>query len=114
MSPPWHRRELVLGEPPATVPSMLGVFANDTHSHSRPPKIGQPRLRIVKSACRTSAMLSSIGHSGMVDFSLFDERLGNGPDSKVLDPKDDSQLFSRQVSLLSLSLVCWHSDLGCA
>jgi cytochrome b561 len=38
-------------------------------------------------------LVSSVGHAGTFDFSLFDERFGNGPDSKVFDPKDDFQLF---------------------
>lgn len=38
-------------------------------------------------------LASSLGHAGTIDFSLFDERVGNGPDSKVFDLHDDFQLF---------------------
>jgi hypothetical protein len=50
-------------------------------------------LYAVIAARQIFCLASSIGHAGTVDFSLFDERFGNGPDSKVFDPKDDFQLF---------------------
>jgi len=50
-------------------------------------------LYAVIAARQIICLVSSIGHAGTIDFSLFDERFGNGPDSRVFDPKDDFQLF---------------------
>jgi hypothetical protein len=50
-------------------------------------------LYAVIAARQMICLVSSIGHTGTIDFSLFDERFGNGPDSKVFDPHDDFQLF---------------------
>jgi hypothetical protein len=50
-------------------------------------------LYAVIAARQIILLASSIGHGGTISFSLFDERFGNGPDSKVFDPKDDFQVF---------------------
>jgi hypothetical protein len=50
-------------------------------------------LYAVIAARQIFCLVSSIGHAGTIDFSLFDERVGNGPDSRVFDPHDDFQLF---------------------
>jgi cytochrome b561 len=38
-------------------------------------------------------IVSSLWHGGAVDFSLFDESLRHGPDTRVFDLRDDFQLF---------------------
>jgi hypothetical protein len=38
-------------------------------------------------------ILSSLWHSGPVDFSLFDDRFRHGPDYGGFSPKDDFQLL---------------------
>ena len=39
------------------------------------------------------SIVSSLWHGGTVDFSLFDEGLRHGPDTRVFDLNDDFQLF---------------------
>jgi hypothetical protein len=50
-------------------------------------------LYAVIAARQIICLASSIGHAGTIDFSLFDERVGNGPDSRAFDPHDDFQVF---------------------
>jgi hypothetical protein len=50
-------------------------------------------LYAVIAARQVICLVSFIGHTGTIDFSLFEDRFGNGPDSRVFDPKDDFQLF---------------------
>jgi cytochrome b561 len=50
-------------------------------------------LYAVIAARQIICLVSSVGHAGTIDFGLFDERFGNGPDSKVFDPKNDFQVF---------------------
>jgi hypothetical protein len=50
-------------------------------------------LYAVIAARQIICLASSIGHTGTIDFSLFDERVGNGPDSSAFDPHDDFQVF---------------------
>jgi hypothetical protein len=42
---------------------------------------------------QTISIVSSLWHGGAVDFSLFDERLRHGPDTREFDLHDDFQLF---------------------
>jgi hypothetical protein len=50
-------------------------------------------LYAVIAARQIICLVSSVGHTGRIDFGLFDERFGNGPDGKVFDTQDDFQIF---------------------
>ena len=49
-------------------------------------------------------IVSSMWDGGAADFSLFDARVFNGPDTKAFDPKDDFQLFLA-AGILALVVV---------
>jgi len=49
-------------------------------------------------------VLHTVGHSGAVDFNLFDDRFRDGPDSAGFDPKNDFQLFLA-AGLITLGFV---------
>ena len=50
-------------------------------------------LYAVLAAKQCIGVVSFLWHGGAAGFSLLDERVLNGPDGKVFDPKDDFQLF---------------------
>src|ERR1700722_13688871 len=50
-------------------------------------------LYVVIGCRQIIGILNSIWHGGSVDFNLFDERFGNGPDRASWNPKDDFQWF---------------------
>jgi cytochrome b561 len=56
------------------------------------------------------ALVSSISHGGAVDFNLFNERLRNGPDNAVFNPRDDFQVFlaSGLLALLSVRALAYR------
>jgi len=55
-------------------------------------------------------IVSSLWHGGAVDFSLFDESLRHGPDTRVFDLRDDFQLFlaSGLVPLVIVRVVAFR------
>jgi cytochrome b561 len=58
-------------------------------------------------------ILNGLWHGVAIDFNLFDDRIGNGPDHASWDPTMISKCSSHQVSLRSYSFVFWDIDCGC-
>ena len=76
------------------VKKSTGMFPSDVRAIARQQsRIVYLVLYAVIGVRLCIGIVSSMWHGGAPDFSLFDERVFNGPDTKAFDPKDDFQLF---------------------
>jgi cytochrome b561 len=98
------RHRLQIKESPCMFPSDVRRLARQQS------RLVYAVLYAVIAVKQSIGVVSFMRHGGAADFSLFDERILNGPDARVFDPKDDFQLFlaSGVVALVVVRVMAFR------